>query len=295
MSRSGLLCEVEQRRVLFQSSLLHWAVENTRIYPWRKPRSAPYQILVAEVLLKRTTATAAAKVYESFLQNYPTPLHLAAASEEELVRALAPVGLYTQRARAVAKLARHLVEHEDGTVPCSLDKLLRVPGLGHYSARAVLSFGCGIPAAVVDANVARVLHRVFQGVLPPRPTHALLQTIAEALLPESAHEDFNFGLLDLGAVVCRYAGPRHAECPLRDICDFARSGQTAKPSVFGSRLRELRLAKRISLVQLAKRARVSKLTLINLEAGRTDPRAETVAKLAAALGVLPEDLGEKAS
>jgi A/G-specific adenine glycosylase len=246
--------------------------------------------LIAELLLKRTTATSAARTYGPFLSQYPTLAHLASATEEGLARDLAPVGLYNQRAKALLKLAKYLMGHEAEALPSSLDRLLKVPGLGDYSARAILSFGYGVPAAVLDANVARILSRVFQASLPPRPTQSLLQALADVLMPEDSHQQYNFGLLDLGALVCRYVDPGCAACDLNTICDYYQGDNRRGKWDVRSRLREMRLTKQMSLVALSKLTGVSKLTIINIEAGRTRPREETIKRLAFGLGVPPEDL-----
>lgn len=288
MGRKQLAIHEPRRKSgAIQTQLLQWARSHSREYAWRQSDRTPYEIMMAELLLKRTTAAAAARIYESFLHKYPTPARLAAASEEQLAQDLAPVGLNTQRAKAITKLARHLVENEAGKVPCTLERLLKVPGLGDYSARAILSFGCGIPVAVVDANVIRVLRRVFQRVLPTHPTRSMLQALADSLLPKDTHRELNFGLLDLGALVCRYANPRCGECPLMAICDYVKD---RPPLPHQSALRAIRQAKSVSLVELTQRARVAKLTIINIEAGRTTPRPETMRKLADALGVAVKKL-----
>ena len=286
---SGPQLPLSGRRDNLQSAVLAWIEANQRSFPWRRPAATPYQILLAEVLLKRTTATAAARLYPSFLRKYPTAMHLAASTKDDLAQELMPVGLYVQRAKAMAKLAQHLDKHEGGLVPSTLERLKMVPGLGDYSARAILSFGYNVPAAVVDANVARILQRVFQEAMPRRPPPRLLQSVADSLLPRTDHRAFNFGLLDIGALVCRYVDPRCDVCPLRGLCDYAsvtrKAGRHGAPN---SRLRQVRRSKGVSLARLSQEARVAKMTITNIEAGRARPRVETVRKLARALGVPPE-------
>lgn len=249
-------------------------------------------------MLKRTTATAAARAYEKFLTKYPTLIQLATATEEDLAQDLAPVGLYQQRAKAIPKLARYLIEEESGIIPALLDQLLKVPGLGAYSARAILSFGFNIPVAVVDANVERVLTRVFKDALPARASARLLQEAADTLVPHENHREYNFGLLDLGALVCRYTGPLHEDCPLKDICDYyqhkkgglIREEPASYETAAGMKLRSTRRQKGFALTRLAKLSGVSKLTIIRIESGKTSPRAETLRKLAAVLNVEPDQL-----
>lgn len=294
-----LIAAVRYRGADFLSALLSWAVERARNYPWRRNGCSPYEVLVAELLLKRTTATAAARVYEDFLNQYPSFQALAAAPEEQLAQSLATVGLQKQRAKAIKALTQYLVVAEGGQIPEDLERLLKVPGLGEYSARAVVSFGFGKPVAVVDANVERVLTRVFQSALPERPGQRALQELADALVPHESHREYNFGLLDLGALVCRYVDPLHEECPLNGICDYyqqikarglrgERSGYQVKQE---SKLRQVRKTKGVTLAKLARDSGVSKLTIIKIESGKTTPRPDTLRKLAAALSISPEELG----
>ena len=277
--------------------MLKWADKNFSDFPWRRCRS-PYEVLVAEVLLKRTTATAAARVYEDFLFRFPSLHDIVSAPDEELVEALSSVGLQRQRARSMKHLAAWLMSRHGGHIPSDLEDLLEVPGLGNYSATAILSFGYGVPAAVLDTNVERILIRVFGNTLPAYPSWALLRQVAKDLLPRDGHREYNYGLLDLGRLVCRYVDPKCGECPLASVCAFfvSSSGEEAHQLEEGSapgppsRLRNIRCDRGLSLKRLAEIANVSKLTVIRIEAGRTSPRRETLGKLAQALGVLPEEL-----
>ena len=203
--------------------MLGWATNHLRKFPWRKYLDDAYVVLVAELLLKRTTSTAASKIYEEFLGQFPSVERLASATEKELAQAFSGVGLQWQRAKSTRKLAVYLMEEEDGHIPCDLERLLAVPGLGEYSARAVLSFGCNKPVAVVDVNVERVYSRVFQNTLPEKPTPSYLQPFAEQLLPADQHREYNFGLLDLGGLICRYVDPLCGQCPLNNVCDYYSS------------------------------------------------------------------------
>ena len=239
-----LEASIELKRVNFQNAVLRWADSNIRHYAWRNKGRSPYEIMVAELLLKRTTAAAADHLYEEFLRKYPNIDALAQATEEELAQDFNSVGLYTQRAKAVAKLSEHLIEYEAGSTPHSLDRLSKVPGLGSYSARAVLSFGYGKPEAVVDSNVVRVLRRVFYQSMPERPTEKLFQELADAVLPKNTHREFNFAMLDLGALVCRYVRPRCNLCPLVSICDYTNSQQERPETeaTIASNLRQTRVS-----------------------------------------------------
>ncbi len=286
-----------QESLSFANLVLQWGVQNFSEFPWRLKRS-PYEVLIAEVLLKRTTATAAARVYQSFLDKYPSLQHIASAPEEELVRALSNVGLQHQRARSIKRLASWLLSKHRGAVPDNLKDLMEVPGLGDYSATAILSFGYGVQIAVLDTNVERILLRVFENALPPRPSQRILREVAQFLLPKVRHRDYNYGLLDLGRLICRYADPRCGECPLTSLCDFysksagelsSRIVRESKAS-YASRLREIRRSRGLSQRRLAEIANVSKLTIIRIETGKTSPRQETLQKLGKALQVCPSEL-----
>lgn len=283
---------LEEQVEAFCVGVVAWASENLRDFPWRAAGSSVYLVLAAELLLKRTTASAAARVYPLFVRRFPSVAALAEASQGELAQVLAPIGLNTQRAQAIAQLARYLIEQEDGTIPPTLSRLLAVPALGPYSARAVLSLGFGIPAAIVDSNVERVLGRVFARTLPRRPTKHTVQRIADAVMPLDSHRKFNLALLDLGATVCRYRDPRHESCPVRNVCDFYLQSQrtTAERRTTVHPLRAARLARHLSLPVLAQRAQVAKITIVNIEAGRQRPRPQTLQKLARALEIDPREL-----
>ena len=281
----------------FAERVLQWGGQNFSDFPWRLSR-LPYEILIAELLLKRTTATAAARVYEGFLVRFPSLQDVASAPDEDLVRALSSVGLQHQRARSMKHLAAWLLSTHDGDVPSDLEGLLEVPGLGDYSATAILSFGYGVPAAVLDTNVERILIRTFGNTLPPRPSRPVLREVAQNLLPTEGHREYNYGLLDLGRLICRYPDPRCGECPLTSICDFynrsSRKGThqagTEIIAALPSKLRAIRRDRGLSLKRLAEVANVSKLTVIRIETGRTSPRRETLEKLGKALQVCPDEL-----
>ena len=254
--------------------------------------------MVAEFLLKRTTATAASRVYDNFLARFPHLQDIASTPEEELVECLAGVGLQRQRARALKHLATWLLTIHDGEVPCDLENLLQVPGLGDYSAAAILSFGYGTPIAVLDANVERIIMRVFGNSFHSRPSKPMLNETAQRLLPTDNHKEYNYGLLDLGRLVCRYANPKCGLCPLKSGCDFLENaGVDAAKKPFGrhtesatNKLKTVRLDRGLSLKRLAELAGVSKLTIIRTESGKSSPKHETLEKLGFALEVEPKQL-----
>ena len=239
-----------------------------------------------------------ARIYEDFLIRFPSLQHIESTPEEELVGFLSGVGLQRQRARSTKRLATWILTTCDGRIPHDFEGLSAVPGLGDYSSTAILSFGYGVPVAVLDANVERIIVRVFGNSLPRRPPNAILKEIAQHLLPKDKAPEYNYGLLDLGRLVCRYIDPKCGKCPLNSICDFSgKSGVTnirEAPARYGanteSKLKAIRHARGFSLQRLAEFAGVSKLTVIRIESGKTSPRPETLKKLGRALDASPEEL-----
>ena len=203
-----------------RQALSDWAVRHLRGFPWREDGTSVYEVLIAEVLLKRTTARAAARVFVDFTVRFPDLSSVVMAPLEGLEGVLGPVGLYRQRAKGLKEMARYLMKEHSGQVPDTLNDLLKVPHLGPYSARAVLSFGHDYPVAIVDTNVRRVLGRLYKHRLGEKPSVSTVQALADALLNPQNHRVFNWAWLDLGATVCRYDIPRCQACPLSDVCDY---------------------------------------------------------------------------
>jgi A/G-specific adenine glycosylase len=282
----------------FRANLLQWGRQHFRQYPWRDPSATLYEVLIAELLLKRTTAAAVARVYRAFLNRFPTLEAINKSTEEDLAKVLSAIGLQQQRAKSIKALAYYLSIRHSGMVPRDLQKLLDVPGLGEYSARAVLSFGCKIPIAIVDVNVKRVLVRVFLSTISNKPPDRLIQQIADSLLTIESHREHNFALLDLGSSICRYINPIHDKCLLSSICDYhtqSKGGLIKKTlnkdeTNIGTKIHKIRTERKISLVKLARLSGLSKLTIINIEAGKTEPKKNTIKKIAHVLDVDPGTL-----
>lgn len=215
------LAQIAQRRLRVVRRLLRWSRKNFRDFPWRDPGASPYQVLIAELLLKRTTSTAAARLYPTFIEHFPSFSSIAEAPSEYLAESLRPIGLHRQRADGMKQLARHVCDTHQSELPASVESLQGLPHAGPYAARAVASFAFGKRAAVVDSNVVRILNRLLRDSLPAKPTVGLLQEVADSLGPRRSHRLFNYALLDLGATICRYDRPRCDLCPLAAVCDTA--------------------------------------------------------------------------
>ena len=197
-----------------------------RDLPWRHTRD-PWEILVAEVMLQQTQVSRAATAWSSLLADLPTPTAAAAAGQAELVRRWEGLG-YNRRAVALHQAAQAIVDRHDGAVPDDLTDLLALPGVGPYTARAVLAFAFEADVAVVDTNVARILSRAIAGAPLGAPA---LQAMADALVGPGDGWRHNQAMLDHGALVCTARGPACDGCSLRRSCAWRRAGpETPDPS-----------------------------------------------------------------
>jgi A/G-specific adenine glycosylase len=208
----------EKRKNGFVTELIKWEKENFRPFPWRKD-TIPYRVFVSEVLLKRTTSKAADRVFEQFLELFPDIGALYKADTDLIEEVLKPIGLYKQRAKGLKETAKYIVEECGGEFPRGYTELLKVPHIGPYTAGAIQSIGTGTPAPMVDSNVHRVITRAFRDLLPERSSQKAVTAIVLELLPEKEHEYFNWGLVDLGALVCTYRGCCRDTCPVKDFCN----------------------------------------------------------------------------
>jgi len=204
------------RPAALHRALGDWYARRRRDLPWRRTRD-PFRIWVSEVMLQQTTVRAAAPYYEAFLERFPTVEHLAAARDEDVLAAWSGLGYY-HRARNLRRAARHLVERHAGRFPRTLEEALAVPGVGLYTASAVLSIAYRLPFPVVDGNVRRVLARLFALRGPEWRREGAFYNLAEELLHREAPGEWNQALMELGATVCVPLRPACPACPLRAHC-----------------------------------------------------------------------------
>jgi A/G-specific adenine glycosylase len=209
-----------------QTLLLGWFHKCKRDLPWRRTRD-PYRIWLSEIMLQQTRVTAVVPFYEKFIARFPTVGLLAGARSEEVLRLWAGLGYYS-RARNLHRAAKEIVARHGGKFPRDLDAALALPGVGRYTASAVLSIAYGEPHAVLDGNVARVLARLngTRGDLRAPSQWKKFQGEAQALLAPHAPGDWNQALMELGATLCTPRSPRCAECPLSRWCTARRLGLT---------------------------------------------------------------------
>ena len=202
--------------------LLCWSHEHGRQFPWRRTRD-PYRVLLAEKLLQQTSARQSlVQAYDDLLAAYPTPAALAGGDVEWIQATIRPLGLH-YRAQELVVLAEEISEKHCGHVPRDLESLLALPGVGDYTARAVLCVAFGEDVPLVDTNIARILRRLaaLPGEVPANParkTH--LVELASSLAPVGQSREFNLAMLDLGALVCKSSRPECSRCPLSPVCQY---------------------------------------------------------------------------
>lgn len=210
-------------------TILRWGAANRRDLPWRATRD-PWLVLVSEMMLQQTQADRVVEPYRRFVDRFPTAAACAAAGPADVVRAWAGLG-YNRRAVFLHRTASAVVERHGGTFPADLAALLALPGIGPYTARAVLVFAYEADVGVVDTNVARFLARAVAG----RPLSANeAQDLADRLVPPGRSWEYSQSVFDLGARHCRSRGPDCAGCPLRRRCAWAVAGWAAPDPAIGS-------------------------------------------------------------
>ncbi|MET1043814.1 MAG: A/G-specific adenine glycosylase [Microbacteriaceae bacterium] len=206
--------------------VIAWFREHARELPWREPGFPAWGILVSEVMLQQTPVVRVIPRLEKWLERWPTPAALAADAPGEAVRAWARLG-YPRRALNLHAAAVAITERHGGVVPQDVDELLALPGVGHYTARAVASFAYGLRHPVVDTNVRRVIARAIdgQGEAGPPKTRVDLAAM-QALLPEDPADAklANAALMELGAMVCTARAPRCEACPIAELCAWRLAG-----------------------------------------------------------------------
>lgn len=210
--------------------LLRWYRQEARDLPWRRTND-PYAIWISEIMLQQTQVRTTVAYYERFMQRFPTVEKLASARLDTVLKLWEGLGYYG-RARNLHKAARVIVTRFAGRLPAAREELLRLPGIGDYTAGAIASIAFGQREAIVDGNVTRVLSRIFRICQDPRetPVRKEIWEIARRLLPKSNVGDFNQALMELGSEICVPRTPRCGDCPLRRVCRARKHGeQTSLP------------------------------------------------------------------
>src|SRR2546425_1048934 len=230
-----------KQRLSFTRKLLAWWARAARDLPWRRTRD-PYRVLVSEFMLQQTQVSRVAEYYPRFLERFPNLEALARARPRTVREAWDGLGYYA-RASNLHALARVVSNDLDGALPDDPDELIKLPGIGPYTAGAVASFAYEKPVPAVDTNVRRVLSRVFFGddrqrvsrerltrqrPIPPRR----IWDLARALVPRDGKRawKFNQAIMELGALICVARKPRCPQCPVRPVCRTGKARRTGENS-----------------------------------------------------------------
>lgn len=213
--------------------LLDWYHTNRRDLPWRRMQEDPYAIWVSEIMLQQTQVATVIPYFDRWMARFPTLQLLANATLDDVLVAWSGLGYYA-RARNLHRAARIIVEEYAGQIPRDESGITSLPGVGRYTAGAIRSIAFNEPAAIVDANVARVLSRVFEIGGDPKSSanQHRLYALAEGLIPSGQARDFNQALMELGALVCSPTDPACEHCPLLPGCFAGNSSNpTALPEL----------------------------------------------------------------
>lgn len=207
-----------------QNRLLRWFEKNARDLPWRRTRD-PYAIWVSEIMLQQTQVATVIPYYQRFLKSFPTVHHLAKANLSRVLKVWEGLGYYS-RARNLHRASEIIANHFQGKIPNHLKDLLTLPGIGKYTAGAILSIAYNKEAPILDGNVKRVLSRIFAVSSNPESgkPEGFLWHLSESLIPSGSAGSFNQGLMDLGSMICTLKDPQCPRCPLRQSCKGRASG-----------------------------------------------------------------------
>lgn len=209
-----------------QDSVSAWFAAEQRPLPWRESGTSPWAVLLSEVMSQQTPVARVAPIWQRWLELWPTPADLAAAPTAQVLREWASLG-YPRRALRLQECAATIVDRHGGQVPRLYDELVALPGIGDYTAAAVVAFAFGERSTVVDTNVRRVLARVFSGTQFPPPTFSAAErAFARAITPASDDDAAAWAAssMELGAVVCTARVAYCEVCPVADVCQWRLSG-----------------------------------------------------------------------
>lgn len=210
----------------FSKKLLNWYKHHKREMPWRGELD-PYKIWVSEIMLQQTRVDQATPYFRNFISLFPTVVDLANADQQEVLKAWEGLGYYS-RARNLHAAAKTVVEDYNGKLPESYSEIIKLKGIGPYTAAAVTSIAFGKPNAVMDGNVIRVLTRYYGIEEDTRKTKTRneVQDLANDLIDEQAPGDFNQAMMELGSEVCTPSAPDCMNCPIQEGCIATKAAKT---------------------------------------------------------------------
>ena len=238
------------------AKLLPWYRRTRRRLPWRSVSGAPdpYRVWVSELMLQQTRVETVGPYFVRFIERFPDLERLAGASEAEVLALWSGLGYYS-RGRALHRGARILVQERNGRFPDDVEGWMALPGVGRYTAGAIVSIAFGKPAPILDGNVARVLTRLYGLRGDPRAgtLNGDLWRLAERILPSRSISDFNQALMELGALICTPRSPRCLLCPLREDCVANREGLQLILPELQARRKAIRVVMAAAVVEKSKK------------------------------------------
>ena len=218
----------QQMTATWSQILVDWYAENKRILPWRRTQDA-YHVWVSEIMLQQTRIEAVMGYYHRFMEAFPTVEDLAGAPIEQVLKLWEGLGYYS-RARNLHKAAQQVVER--GDFPSSYEEIVKLPGIGDYTAGAIAAIAFGQPVTAIDGNVMRVVSRIYaleEDIMLPA-SKKNVKSILETVYPSGRASDFVQGLMELGELICIPGNPRCENCPIQEQCQALAEGkQTVLP------------------------------------------------------------------
>ncbi len=215
--------------IFFTEELLHWYdAGNARDLPWKENKD-PYLIWLSEIILQQTRVEQGLSYFLRFRETWPTVEHLAKATEDEVLKAWQGLGYYS-RARRLLACAKRIQEEYKGQFPADYEALLKLPGIGPYTAAAIASFAFDLPVPAIDGNAHRLFARFFEITeqpLSPAGKRAFRQ-MGERLIPPNRAADFNQAVMDFASTVCRPKNPSCQDCPLQTGCRAFAEGRVSE-------------------------------------------------------------------
>lgn len=233
-------------------ALLNWYDRHQRRLPWRRDPPDPYHIWIAEIMLQQTQVATVLPYWRRFIRRFPNVRRLAESSIEEVLEQWSGLGYY-RRAHHLRDAANRILAGHRGQVPCDVDALMSLPGIGRYTAGAISSIAFGRRVAVVDGNVQRVFARLFHPVEFRRNAGGFWD-LAATLVPPGRPGDFNQAVMELGALVCLPTSPRCGACPLARLCAARLAG--VQDRIPPARRRAARKLLEVASLLIARRRRV---------------------------------------
>ena len=204
----------------FRDKVKKFYYENKRHFFWRNGSLLPYQIMIVELFLKKTKAETVNKIIFDFIKKYDNNKKILDESEKNILKQISSIGLGNQRTRALKRISEHIHNNFNDELPGDLDKLMKIPYVGLYTANATMCFGFNKISPVLDVNTSRIISRFFsidndKDIRDNKDMHDK----AKKLLPRKNFKEYNWGLLDLSAIKCK-PNPKCIKCPLKRKCDY---------------------------------------------------------------------------